>query len=994
MNSNAFSSDMFTSDSTSNTPNGGSTTGNLNVYSVEQMVDVYKHLQENGQLSADPYAAAVNSSRTGSLETPQIVSLLANGDGYKEEKKNLSTKEQEDKEDKNNSSNSNSNSSNSNSSSNNSSHQSRHDQGGGETGALNDTSLNETSLNLIVASWYYLDDHHNQQGPFDSTIMQQWFLSNFLVPTLSVRREGELDWLLISDLWEICQIQPNFNPSLAPFNQPLPQIPLKGILRKPILPMGLSLFDSTNSIFNNPSNNSSQFLNNTISSTVNTNSNTPLLGNATLETNTNDATIDSRSNSTYSTSLMGAVSGHTNTSNLMNYLNVDMNPINSLSLSSLNPSHAINMGLPTLDLNNQNMTMGMAMSNSYSMSNMTSLNNDPHLSHFNNITSSMMNPIGSMHSLSESNAFGNLNQLNSMASTPSFNPLDQASMNLELRTDSQLAVEKQPLTPSANQMTDLNNTLNRLDISIQKNYTTNRIEMENAVAQAHVKENMEGMGYTGESGSPKLNTHGRNDGSRHDKQGSSNTIEKKDEERIHEEKEASASRTNETSESCSMKAEQPEPNNVPTPIPSVNLEQHMKALESENKRKMKEQQEQRRLQQEKLMREEEEARKREEEKLAKESERERSKREKEEAASTSQSRKLKSTVAPWASVSQKLPVKSLEEIQREEKLKRDEELKRLKIEENDRLLATRLALEDSAIPTISVSKKKKVISLSELSKPSTPSLLSGSSWGTGTFAPSIPTPSLEEIKREELSRLKADKIPMGQQTIAQAIAQQKALFSGGSMDDVDAGQSDTSDWTVATKKQKPKVVASITPVASHPKNSKIKTGVPKTTPLKTTTVKQMSTASKPTATSSFASSLRGTVSVPTSKAEMSYPAPVVDFLVWVRSQLSDLYKTVNKEDVIQIMMQLPVGSDSQEIIADTIYSNSSTMDGRRFASEFMKKRSRIEETIRKKNWAFDWFEAIENTKNIKISKSSTSTNDDDDWSDAFTVVSKKSRKGN
>lgn len=357
MNSNAFSSDMFTSDSTSNTPNGGSTTGNLNVYSVEQMVDVYKHLQENGQLSADPYAAAVNSSRTGSLETPQIVSLLANGDGYKEEKKNLSTKEQEDKEDKNNSSNSNSNSSNSNSSSNNSSHQSRHDQGGGETGALNDTSLNETSLNLIVASWYYLDDHHNQQGPFDSTIMQQWFLSNFLVPTLSVRREGELDWLLISDLWEICQIQPNFNPSLAPFNQPLPQIPLKGILRKPILPMGLSLFDSTNSIFNNPSNNSSQFLNNTISSTVNTNSNTPLLGNATLETNTNDATIDSRSNSTYSTSLMGAVSGHTNTSNLMNYLNVDMNPINSLSLSSLNPSHAINMGLPTLDLNNQNMTM-------------------------------------------------------------------------------------------------------------------------------------------------------------------------------------------------------------------------------------------------------------------------------------------------------------------------------------------------------------------------------------------------------------------------------------------------------------------------------------------------------------------------------------------------------------------------------------------------------------------------------------------------------------
>lgn len=103
------------------------------------------------------------------------------------------------------------------------------------------------------------------------------------------------------------------------------------------------------------------------------------------------------------------------------------------------------------------------------------------------------------------------------------------------------------------------------------------------------------------------------------------------------------------------------------------------------------------------------------------------------------------------------------------------------------------------------------------------------------------------------------------------------------------------------------------------------------------------------------------------------------------------------------MMQLPVGTETQEIIADTIYSNSGTMDGRRFASEFMKKRAKIEETIKKRGWAFDWFEALEGTKGMKASKSTanggssfdSSAADNDDWDGAFTVVSrKKGRKGN
>ncbi|CAI4813456.1 AIF_collapsed_G0053090.mRNA.1.CDS.1 [Saccharomyces cerevisiae] len=42
------------------------------------------------------------------------------------------------------------------------------------------------------------------------------------------------------------------------------------------------------------------------------------------------------------------------------------------------------------------------------------------------------------------------------------------------------------------------------------------------------------------------------------------------------------------------------------------------------------------------------------------------------------------------------------------------------------------------------------------------------------------------------------------------------------------------------------------------------------------------------------------------------------------------------DNVLEMLLSLPPGSESKEIIADTIYSYSSTMDGRRFATDFIK----------------------------------------------------------
>ena len=70
------------------------------------------------------------------------------------------------------------------------------------------------------------------------------------------------------------------------------------------------------------------------------------------------------------------------------------------------------------------------------------------------------------------------------------------------------------------------------------------------------------------------------------------------------------------------------------------------------------------------------------------------------------------------------------------------------------------------------------------------------------------------------------------------------------------------------------------------------------------------------------------------------------------------------------------GPESKEIIADTIYSNSLSMDGRRFATEFIKRRLECESKL---NDALSWSEALNMPKG-----------DIEDWE--FQVVGKKKNR--
>ncbi|KDN34612.1 hypothetical protein RSAG8_12311, partial [Rhizoctonia solani AG-8 WAC10335] len=77
---------------------------------------------------------------------------------------------------------------------------------------------------------------------------------------------------------------------------------------------------------------------------------------------------------------------------------------------------------------------------------------------------------------------------------------------------------------------------------------------------------------------------------------------------------------------------------------------------------------------------------------------------------------------------------------------------------------------------------------------------------------------------------------------------------------------------------------------------------------------------------------------PTASDEIPVP-PSLDFLKWLKESLKGL-NGINVEEFMQMLLSFPLDPSPAviEIISDSIYANSSTLDGRRFAAEFCQKR--------------------------------------------------------
>ncbi|PYD23880.1 hypothetical protein DND67_30350 [Pseudomonas syringae pv. pisi] len=96
--------------------------------------------------------------------------------------------------------------------------------------------------------------------------------------------------------------------------------------------------------------------------------------------------------------------------------------------------------------------------------------------------------------------------------------------------------------------------------------------------------------------------------------------------------------------------------------------------------------------------------------------------------------------------------------------------------------------------------------------------------------------------------------------------------------------------------------------------------------------------------------------------------------------MTNLYPSVSKNDLLEVFTTLPLHPDSAQLISETIYSSSATMDGRRFAQEFMKRRQGVEKQVGAGNSEL-WSVAIAS------SADKVPVTDDEGWSTS--VKSKK-----
>jgi PERQ amino acid-rich with GYF domain-containing protein len=92
--------------------------------------------------------------------------------------------------------------------------------------------------------------------------------------------------------------------------------------------------------------------------------------------------------------------------------------------------------------------------------------------------------------------------------------------------------------------------------------------------------------------------------------------------------------------------------------------------------------------------------------------------------------------------------------------------------------------------------------------------------------------------------------------------------------------------------------------------------------------------------------------VPSTKTEENPPGPTLDFLRWMSGALKGLNKGVDRvcappvlfacllTNALEDLTSFPLDPDPStvELIAEMIYANSTTLDGRRFAAELVAKR--------------------------------------------------------
>lgn len=306
----------------------------------------------------------------------------------------------------------------------------------------------------------------------------------------------------------------------------------------------------------------------------------------------------------------------------------------------------------------------------------------------------------------------------------------------------------------------------------------------------------------------------------------------------------------------------------------------------------------------------------------------------EKAEKTTTEEPTQPALAPWAvstaSSSSTQPQLSLKEIQQleAERLQKERQLRAELKQEQAQILANTLAAQKNE------EKSSDKITFN---------------WASVSL-PAVAQKTLAEIQREEAEA----KAKLAKTSSVTGLTSTKPSLASSLASTVP--KEDFSAWTtVASKKTVPKKAVA-QPTISSPKNASLSP--------------QM---------------LRAASSNSVIGSSYNNNAVKEDFMVWARSAMTNLYPSVSKDDLLEIFTTLPVHNDSAQLISETIYSSSATMDGRRFAQEFMKKRQQVEKQLGPGD-SGSWSAAI------SASADKLPAVDDDGWSTS--VKSKKKGKKN
>ncbi|MDC6270792.1 GYF domain-containing protein [Acetobacter pasteurianus] len=214
-------------------------------------------------------------------------------------------------------------------------------------------------------------------------------------------------------------------------------------------------------------------------------------------------------------------------------------------------------------------------------------------------------------------------------------------------------------------------------------------------------------------------------------------------------------------------------------------------------------------------------------------------------------------------------------------------------------------------------------------------------WATAaTNEKAAPVKSLAEIQKEEAELAKAKNAAAAAAAAAQAVTGATAATAAAAAAVGGVGASnayptnmsfanalansvpreDTTAWTTVASSKKPTVAK------KQPSIATTSTGV--STSKVTPQLLRSVSATKPSATG------------------INFQAIREDFLVWARSQMTNLYPSVSKNDLLEMFITLPISSsDTPQLISESIYASSATMDGRRFAQEFVKRKNKADQML-------------------------------------------------